>query len=135
MTPLQGVQPNEEQNAWMVNIVRKILASSPSDRPDNWLQEAQEKAIRVCGRIWNQVGMLPVPPPGHSWVLFIAGSRFALTSWNHEELAALEGKSITQLVEGDASYDGQVLRVAMDHNGYASNWVLGITLADKAGKN
>lgn len=132
---LQAVVPDDEQKSWMLNIVNKILASNPSDRPENWLQEAQQKAIRVCGRIWNQVGMLPVPPPGHSWVLFIAGSRFALTSWEHEDLAALEGKTMNQLRDGDASYDGQVLRVAMDHNGYASNWLLEITLASKAGTN
>ena len=132
---LHAVQPTDEQHAWMLNIVGKFLASKVSDRPDNWLQEAQEKAIQVCGRIWNSIGMLPVPPPGHSWVLFIEGTRFALTSWDQGDLAALEGKSITQLKDGDSSYDGQVVRVAMEHNGYASNWLLGITLASKAGTN
>jgi hypothetical protein len=135
MTP-QGVEPTEEQNAWMINIVRRILASKPSDRPENWLQEAQEKAIQVVGRIWNSIGMLPMPPSGHSWVLFVEGTRFALTSWNHGDLAALERKSIAELRDRDLSYDGQVLRVAMDHNGYASNWLMGITLAgNKAGRN
>lgn len=119
----------------MINIVRRILASKPSDRPENWLQEAQEKAIQVVGRIWNSIGMLPMPPSGHSWVLFVEGTRFALTSWNHGDLAALERKSIAELRDRDLSYDGQVLRVAMDHNGYASNWLMGITLAGKAGRN
>lgn len=136
MTP-QPHLPSAEQNDWMLGIVRKILASKLSDRPNGWLEEANELALKVCVRIWNQIGMLPTPPPGHSWVLFIAGTRFALTSWHNGELAMLENKTQEQLEAGDKNADGQVLRVAMEHSGYASNYVLVISLPSKppAGAN